>query len=94
MHYDHSTDDQYVQLQKIYILREYLGMKFGKGMMENIFSLKELKSCLMIWLVVLNTNYRAIRFYSNQGFEKFKKYHHQIGSRWLEYELMIKTISV
>ena len=92
MHYDHSADENYVQLQKIYILKDCINMKLGKEMLRHIYGLKEMESCKTIWLVVLNTNYRAIHFYLHQGFEKFKKYHHQIGSHNLEYELMTKAI--
>ena len=94
MHYDHSADENYVQLQKIYILKDYLNMKLGKEMLGHIYGLKEMESCKTIWLVVLHTNYRAIHFYLHQGFEMFKKYHHQIGSHNLEYELMTKAISL
>jgi diamine N-acetyltransferase len=94
MYFDHSLNDKYVQLQKIYILHDYLHLKLGKKMLENILSLKEIRDCKMIWLVVLNTNYRAIKFYENNGFEKLKKTWYTIGPQKLEYELMTKSIQV
>jgi diamine N-acetyltransferase len=94
MYNDHSINDNYVQLQKIYILHDYLHLKLGKKMLENILSLKEIRDCKMIWLVVLNTNYRAIKFYENNGFEKLKKTWYTIGLQKLEYELMTKSIQV
>ena len=93
-HFDYSADTDCVQLQKIYVLRNYLHLKLGKEMMSDILNLNELKTCKMIWLVVLHTNFRAIRFYEHRGFEKLRKYHHQIGSRQLEYELMTKGFPV
>ena len=92
MHYDNSLNDKYLQLQKIYILRDNLHLKLGKAMIDNIFYLKEMENCELIWLVVLHSNYRAIKFYENHGFEKLKKYYHTIGLHNLEYELMTKTI--
>jgi ribosomal protein S18 acetylase RimI-like enzyme len=92
IHYDNRLNDKYVQLQKIYILRDFLHLKLGKPMLDNIFSLQEIKNCEIIWLVVLHTNYRAIRFYENHSFEKLKKYYHTIGQHHLEYELMTKII--
>lgn len=91
MDYDHSPDANYVQLQKIYVLGDYLHLKLGREMLKNIFSLKEMKDCRIMWLAVLHTNIRAIKFYEHQGFEQLKKYHYQIGSHLLEYELMIKN---
>jgi ribosomal protein S18 acetylase RimI-like enzyme len=44
----------------------------------------------IIWLVVLHSNYRAIKFYEKHGFKKFRKYDYTIGSHKLEYELMTK----
>jgi ribosomal protein S18 acetylase RimI-like enzyme len=92
LHFDHSTDEHCVQLQKIYLLRDYLDLKLGKEMLNHIFKLREIKECNLIWLIVLHTNNRAIRFYEHQGFKKLKKYHHQIGLHDLEYELMTKGL--
>ena len=94
MDYDISLNEKYCQLQKIYILGDYLHLKLGKEMLDNIFCLKEIEDREIMWLVVLHTNYRAIKFYKNQGFEKLRKYYHTIGSQRLEYELMTKAISV
>lgn len=62
-------------------------------MMDHIFSLKEISDCETIWLMVLDTNYRAIKFYENQGFKKLKKYHYTIGKQRLEYDLMARPNS-
>jgi diamine N-acetyltransferase len=91
-HYDIATDDAYAQLQKIYVLKDYLGLKLGKYMIQDIYGLPEVKVIQRIWLVVLYTNARAIKFYGNQGFYKLKKYFYIIGEHRLEYELMIKKL--
>jgi len=61
-------------------------------MLRHILNLKEIESRKMMWLVVLHTNNRAIQFYGRYGFEKLKTYYHTIGSRLLEYDLMIKKL--
>jgi diamine N-acetyltransferase len=91
--YNHKADDKFIQLQKIYILKSHLHLKLGRLMMDHIFSQKEIADCETTWLVVLNTNYRAIKFYGNQGFKKLKKYHYTIGKQRLEYDLMVRPNS-
>lgn len=92
-HFDHSADNHSVQLQKIYLLQDYLHLKLGKQMLNHIQNLKEIQDYKMIWLLVLHSNGRAIRFYEREGFEKLKTSFHTIGSQVLEYDLMIKSIS-
>jgi ribosomal protein S18 acetylase RimI-like enzyme len=81
-----------IQLQKIYILKAYLNIKIGSALLKEIMASKELKTGSLVWLVVLSTNERAIRFYEKSGFTKFKKHYHQIGKTNFEYELMIREI--
>lgn len=92
--YNDSIDKTHVQLQKIYILKEYLGKKLGAVLLKYVFDLSEIKKCELIWLVVLHTNARAIKFYENHGFEKLKKYYYTIGKHNLEYELMVKKLDL
>ena len=91
-HYDHSADSRHIQLQKIYVLRDHLHLKLGKAMLNHILSLEEIKNCLVMWLVVLHTNSRAIQFYKTYGFKKLEIYYYTIGSQVLEYDLMSKDL--
>jgi diamine N-acetyltransferase len=90
-HYDNSVNEDFAQLQKIYVLRDYLDLKLGNIMLDHIMHLKEIVDCKTIWLVVLSTNSRAVHFYLKQGFKKIDNYYHTIGSRRLEYDLMTKN---
>jgi diamine N-acetyltransferase len=90
--HDHSADANCVQLQKIYILGDYLHLKLGKEMLEDILNLKEIKDCKKVWLAVLQTNVRATAFYKRHGFEKSDVCYYNIGSLRLEYDLMIKKL--
>jgi ribosomal protein S18 acetylase RimI-like enzyme len=92
IHYNNSLNERYFQLQKIYVLRDYLQLKLGKLMLEDVLHLNEIIGCEKVWLVVLNTNYRAIKFYENNGFKKISKHYHIIGRHRLEYELMIRNL--
>ena len=91
-HYDNSFNEDFAQLQKIYILQDYLELKLGIVMMDHILNLKEIRKCKTIWLVVLRTNSRAVHFYLNQGFRKIDNYYYTIGSQRLEYDLITKNI--
>lgn len=92
MHYDRSANANSVQLQKIYVLRDYLHLKLGNEIMVDILNFKEIRDLKMIWLVVLQTNSRAIAFYGRHGFDKLNVSYHIIGSHRLEYALMIKNL--
>ena len=91
-HYNDSIDKAYVQLQKIYVLKDYLDKKLGPELIKYIFDLPEIKDCDTIWLVVLGANARAIKFYENHGFRKLKKHYFTIGEHNLEYELMTRKL--
>ena len=56
------------QLQKIYVLKDFLSMGIGFGVTR--FSLLKKAKADKIWLSVLNSNERAINFYKKTGFEK------------------------
>jgi diamine N-acetyltransferase len=81
-----------IQLQKIYVLKEYLDKKIGSALLNEIISIKELTAGSILWLVVLSTNGRAIRFYEKSGFKKLRKHYHQIGKLTFIYELMLKEL--
>jgi ribosomal protein S18 acetylase RimI-like enzyme len=53
---------------------------------------EEVTKSSIVWLVVLHTNERAIKFYENFGFKKFREHFHQIGTINFKYELMVKEI--
>lgn len=92
LHYDQSINEDSVQLQKIYILHDYLNLKLGNVMMDHIMYLKEIAVCKTMWLLVLSTNARAVHFYLKQGFKKISDYYYTIGSRRLAYDLMSKNM--
>jgi len=88
----HNDDDAegVSQLQKIYVLNAYLDQKIGKLLYE-VLEKEVLKiGSKELWLVVLHTNERAIRFYEKLGFFKLRKHHYSIGSQEFEFELMQK----
>ena len=81
-----------IQLQKIYILKQFLDKRIGSELLKQILMSEEVKKSSIVWLVVLHTNERAIIFYEKFGFRKLKKHNQQIGKTIFTYELMVKEI--
>lgn len=81
-----------VQLQKLYVLQEFITQKVGAALMQFCLQLPEIQSNDLMWLVVLQSNERAIRFYEKFGFTKYSEYAHQIGENRFEYYIMIKNL--
>ena len=73
------------QLQKIYVLKDFLSMKIGFGLQEGLNFNK-------IWLSVLNSNERAINFFKKNGFEKIGNHDFQIGKENFEFIAMKKNL--
>jgi ribosomal protein S18 acetylase RimI-like enzyme len=89
---DEIRCERQIQLQKIYVLKEYLDKKIGLALLSEIMANSEIISGTLIWLVVLHTNERAIWFYEKSGFRKFSEHFHQIGKLNFKYELMVMEI--
>ncbi|WP_190809494.1 GNAT family N-acetyltransferase [Flagellimonas sp. S3867] len=79
------------QLQKIYVLKDFLSKKVGLTL-QNVL-LEEAKSkASKIWLSVLKENLRAIRFYEKNGFKKIGDHDFQIGKEHFEFQAMSKSL--
>ena len=57
-----------LEVQRIYILKEYQGYNAGKALMEKIKSVAREDLYQTIWLQVWQQNNKAIRFYQRAGF--------------------------
>lgn len=61
-----------VEVERIYVLKEYQGFKVGKEMMEKCKQLAASEKYDTIWLQVWQHNHKAIRFYQKSGFVVFE----------------------
>lgn len=61
-----------VEIERIYVLKEYQGFKVGKEMMEKCKQLAISEQYDTIWLQVWQHNSKAIRFYQKAGFVVFE----------------------
>lgn len=62
------TSDNVSQLQKIYVLKDFLAMKIGKRLQDVLLAKAKETGSKKIWLSVLNSNERAIGFDKKNDF--------------------------
>jgi ribosomal protein S18 acetylase RimI-like enzyme len=80
------------QLQKIYILRDFLSMKIGFELQNLLLKKAKENGFSKIWLSVLNSNERAINFYIKNGFMEIGNHDFQIGKEKFEFIAMSKKL--
>ena len=80
------------QLQKIYVLKDFLSMKIGIQLQDSLLKKAKQLNFDKVWLSVLNSNDRAINFYKNTGFEKIGSHDFQIGKENFEFIAMNKQL--
>ena len=80
------------QLQKIYVLKDFLSMKIGLGLQDALLKKAKELSFDQVWLSVLHSNERAINFYKNSGFGQVGNHDFQIGKENFEFIAMSKKL--
>ena len=80
------------QLQKIYVLKDFLSMKIGLEVQNSLLKKAQELKFKEIWLAVLNSNEKAIIFYKKNGFEKIGNHDFQIGKENFEFISMRKDL--
>ncbi len=85
-------DDKNVcQLQKIYVLKDFLSLKIGLGLQQELLDTARETGSKYIWLSVLKENERAVKFYLKDGFEKIGDHGFSIGKEDFEFMAMAKV---
>lgn len=85
-------DPKASQLQKIYVLKDFLSLKVGLKLQNEMLKTASESGSPKIWLSVLNENARAIRFYEKNDFRKIGEHDFQIGKESFHFYLMSKEI--
>ena len=80
------------QLQKIYVLKDFLSMKIGLELQRRLLEKAKELQFEKIWLSVLISNERAINFYQKNGFVKVGNHDFQIGKEDFEFIAMGKSL--
>jgi len=84
--------DNICQLQKIYVLKDFLGMKIGYQLQNMLLQKANDLGFGIIWLSVLNSNERAINFYKKNGFDLIGSHDFTIGKEDFEFSAMGKEL--
>jgi ribosomal protein S18 acetylase RimI-like enzyme len=80
------------QLQKIYVLNEFLGERIGGALLRQV-SPEAKRRAPKLWLDVLHENERAIGFYRKHGFSITGEDTYRIGSQTFLFDLMSKPLT-
>ena len=84
-----------IELDKIYILQQFKGMKIGKRLLDVAFDIANNNRKDIFWLSVIDTNREAILFYEKAGFKfhsktqlDYPKFKEELKGMWrMYYEL-------
>lgn len=72
-------DQKALEIERIYVLKEYHGKKVGHLLYEKAIELSKQRAADYVWLGVWEENPRAIRFYEKNGFVAFNKHTFVLG---------------
>ncbi|WP_350285833.1 GNAT family N-acetyltransferase [uncultured Croceitalea sp.] len=78
------------QLQKIYVLKDFLSMKIGRQLQDVLMNEARKIGAEQIWLSVYQDNQRAIAFYEKNGFEVVGSHKFSIGEDTFDFKAMSK----
>ena len=79
-------DSEHVcQLQKIYVLKDFLSMKIGFELQNQLLEKAKELGFEKIWLSVLESNERAINFYRTNGFKAIGNHDFRIGKENFDF---------
>lgn len=80
------------QLQKIYVLQDFLSMKIGKRLQELVLSDARQAGSRAIWLSVWKGNARAIGFYTKHAFQAIGAHTFRIGKQSFDFTVMSRLL--
>jgi ribosomal protein S18 acetylase RimI-like enzyme len=86
------TSENTCQLQKIYVLKDFLAIKIGTELQNQLIAKASELNFEKIWLSVLESNERAIHFYQKNDFATIGNHSFQIGKEKFEFLVMAKSL--
>ncbi|MFC6998382.1 GNAT family N-acetyltransferase [Rufibacter roseus] len=73
-------DDNTLEIERIYVLKEFHGKKVGQILYEKAMEISKHKDVDYVWLGVWEENPRALRFYEKNGFVEFDRHIFKLGN--------------
>ena len=77
--YVEFKNERVIELERIYVVKEWQGKKVGKGLMDHCLDLASDGNYSWIWLGVNTDNTKAIEFYKQYGFTIFGEKSFKLG---------------
>ncbi|WP_375579354.1 GNAT family N-acetyltransferase [Marivirga tractuosa] len=72
-------DENSLEIQRIYVLKQYQGKRIGKLLYQKALEIAKQKKLDYLWLGVWEENPKAIQFYEKVGFVAFDKHVFKLG---------------
>lgn len=82
-------DENAMEIHRIYVLQEYHGKKVGQLFIDQVLEIAQQTQVEYIWLGVWEENYRALGFYTKNGFVVFDKHVFTLGDD-IQTDLLLK----
>ena len=82
-------DDNAIEIERIYVLKEFHGKKVGQLLYEKAIQIAQQANAGYVWLGVWEKNMRAINFYTKNGFVPFDKHIFRLGND-VQTDIMMK----
>ena len=73
-------DNNALEIERIYVLKEFHGKKVGQLLYEKAMQVAQQTNASYVWLGVWEKNPRAISFYKKNGFVEFDKHIFKLGN--------------
>ncbi|WP_130736030.1 GNAT family N-acetyltransferase [Flavobacterium sp. J27] len=73
-------DNNALEIERIYVLKEFHGRKAGQILFEKAIEIAKTKRLEYIWLGVWEKNHRALQFYTKNGLVAFDKHIFILGN--------------
>lgn len=78
-----------MELERIYILREFQRKSIGKKLLTNVIEIAKKKEVNYLWLGVWEKNKKGIEFYKKEGFTTFNSHSFKMGNE-IQTDLLMK----
>lgn len=82
-------NDNTLELERIYVLKEFHGKKVGQILFNKALLIAEQRKVDYLWLGVWEENHKALKFYMKNGFTAFNKHVFRLGDD-VQTDIMMK----